>query len=96
MRIPPSPPTKTAATTTLSAATGAVVNLFVTLKLSGDAHTYDLEETCNGALAGLVGITSACSVVELWAALFIGAIAVFWYQVRRRSLSRCSFPPHAR
>ena len=74
---------KTAATTTLSAATGAVVNLFVTLKLSGDAHTYDLEETCNGALAGLVGITSACSVVELWASLFIGAIAVFWYQCGR-------------
>ena len=32
------------------------------------------------ALAGLVGITSACSVVDPWASLLIGAIAAFAYQ----------------
>ena len=79
---------KTATTTTLSAASGAVTNLIIALRLSGAEHVYDLEETCNGALAGLVGITSACSVVDPWASLLIGAIAAFAYQGGRVLLLR--------
>lgn len=73
---------KTAVTTTLSAASGAVANLVLQYHLCGGGrHIYDLEATCNGALAGLVGITSACPVVDPWAAVVIGAIASVWYQV---------------
>jgi Amt family ammonium transporter len=79
---------KTATTTTLSAASGAVTNMFLTHQMSGAAHLYDLEETCNGALAGLVGITSACSVVDPWASIIIGIISVFWYQAGRVALLR--------
>jgi len=78
---------KTAVTTTLSAASGAVANLFFQYHLPGSGrHIYDLEATCNGALAGLVGITSACPVVDPWAALVIGAIASLWYQMGARLL----------
>ena len=68
---------KVAVTTTLSAAAGGLTNLFIHFKLQGG--TYDVAEMCNGVLAGLVGITSACSVVEPWAALVIGSIAAFAY-----------------
>ena len=53
---------KTAVTTTLSAASGAVANLWFQYHLPGAGrHIYDLEATCNGALSGLVAITSACA-----------------------------------
>ena len=46
---------KTAVTTTLSAASGAVANLWFQYNLPGSGrHVYDLEATCNGALSGLV------------------------------------------
>ena len=35
----------------------------------------DLPISCNGALAGLVGITAPCAFVASWAAVLIGAIA---------------------
>nr|ASG81411.1 ammonium transporter [Botryococcus braunii] len=40
---------------------------------------YDVMAMGNGALAGLVGITSACSTVYPWAALIIGAVAGVLY-----------------
>ncbi|KAK7237872.1 ammonium transmembrane transporter [Aureococcus anophagefferens] len=67
---------KTAVTTTLAAAAGGVTNLFIHYKLT---HTYDVAEMCNGILAGLVSITSACAVVEPWAALVIGFVGAWVY-----------------
>ena len=67
---------RVAVTTTLAAATGGIVNLFVHYRLS---QTYDVAEMCNGILAGLVSITSATAVVEPWAAVVIGAIGAFAY-----------------
>ncbi|KAH8071388.1 ammonium transmembrane transporter [Aureococcus anophagefferens] len=63
-------------TTTLAAAAGGLTNLFLHYQLS---HVYDVAEMCNGVLAGLVSITSACAVVEPWAAVVIGLIGAFVY-----------------
>merc|ERR1711907_809677 len=46
-----------------------ITNLFIHKLLTG---VLSLEETCNGVLAGLVGITSACSVVDTGAAFVCG------------------------
>mmetsp|Transcript_15769 Transcript_15769/g.42380 ORF Transcript_15769/g.42380 Transcript_15769/m.42380 type:complete len:464 (-) Transcript_15769:387-1778(-) len=67
---------KTAVTTTLSAASGAVACLGI-FKMS--THAFDLNQTLNGALAGLVSITAGCSVVEPYAAVIIGAIGALVY-----------------
>jgi len=78
---------KTAVTTTLSAAAGAVACLGI-FKMS--THAFDLNQTLNGALAGLVSITAGCSVVEPYAAVIIGAIgaAVYtaWAEFVKRKL----------
>jgi Amt family ammonium transporter len=60
---------KSAVTTTMSACGGAVTNLIIHKILTG---VLSLEETCNGVLAGLVGITSACSVVDTGVAFACG------------------------
>jgi Amt family ammonium transporter len=67
---------KVAATTTLAAAAGGLTNLFIHYGLS---HMFDVAEMCNGILAGLVSITSACAVVEPWAAVTIGVVGAFAY-----------------
>jgi len=69
---------KTAVTTTLAAAAGCIANLGIHKGISG---ILSLEEACNGALAGLVGITSACSVVEPWAAVLIGIGGAIAYTI---------------
>ncbi|MXZ91359.1 MAG: ammonium transporter [Chloroflexi bacterium] len=61
-----------AVNTLLSGATGAVVALYITLIAKGKA---DILMACNGALAGLVGITAPVNFVDPWAAVVIGAIA---------------------
>ncbi|MYC37749.1 MAG: ammonium transporter [Chloroflexi bacterium] len=58
--------------TLLAGATGAVVALYITIIRTGQA---DILMACNGALAGLVGITAPVSYVDPWAAVVIGAIA---------------------
>ena len=74
---------KTAATTTLAAAAGGLSNLFIHHHLGG---FYDVAEMCNGVLAGLVSITSACSVVEPWAAVVIGVLGACAYTCGSRLL----------
>ena len=61
-----------AVNTLLSGATGAVVAMYITLIVKGKA---DILMACNGALAGLVGITAPVNFVDPWAAVIIGAIA---------------------
>ena len=58
--------------TLLAGATGAVVALYIQLIRTGKA---DILMACNGALAGLVGITAPVAYVDPWAAVVIGAIA---------------------
>ena len=69
-------------TTTLSAAAGGVVGLFLKRALPpqlGGTGVYDIGHTCNLLLGGLVGITAGCSVTDPWAALIIGTISAFVY-----------------
>ena len=61
-----------AVNTLLAGATGSVVALYITLIAKGKA---DILMACNGALAGLVGITAPVAFVDPWAAVVIGAVA---------------------
>ena len=58
--------------TLLAGATGAVVALYIQLIRTGKI---DILMACNGALAGLVGITAPVAFVDPWAAVVIGALA---------------------
>ena len=61
-----------AVNTLLAGAAGSVSALYIMLLRTGKA---DIEMACNGALAGLVGITAGCAYVDPWASVVIGAIA---------------------
>ncbi|KAK9810523.1 hypothetical protein WJX72_012129 [[Myrmecia] bisecta] len=67
---------KIAVNTSLAAAAGGVTSLVVTAALG---HPGDVRPALNGILAGLVGITSGCSVVEPYAAVIIGGTAAVAY-----------------
>ena len=61
-----------AVNTLLAGAAGATAAIYITMIRTGDA---DIEMACNGALAGLVGITAGCAYVDPWASVVIGLIA---------------------
>ena len=61
-----------AVNTLLAGATGSVVALYIQIMRTGKADTL---MACNGALAGLVGITAGAAYVEPWSAVVIGAVA---------------------
>lgn len=63
-----------ATNTFLAGIAGAVTTLYYTLWRTGKA---DVTQACNGALAGLVGITAPCAYVAPWAAVVIGVVAGF-------------------
>ena len=56
-------------TTNISAAAAAIVAMFFSYKNNG---IFNVADTINGALAGLVGITAGCAFVSPFAALVIG------------------------
>ena len=58
--------------TLMAGATGSIVALYIRLVQTGET---DILIACNGALAGLVGITAGAAFVEPWSAVAIGAIA---------------------
>lgn len=58
--------------TLMAGATGSIVALYIRLVQTGKT---DILIACNGALAGLVGITAGAAFVEPWSAVAIGAIA---------------------
>ncbi len=55
--------------------------LHARLLLSACCRKWETVNVCNGVLAGLVGITAGCSVVEPWAAMLCGAIAAIVFGV---------------
>ncbi|MDJ0598416.1 MAG: ammonium transporter [Crocosphaera sp.] len=61
-----------AVTTNLAAAAGGVAATLTAWAKDGKP---DLSMIINGILAGLVGITAGCNVVDYWGAVIIGAIA---------------------
>jgi len=82
---------KVMVTTTLSAATGAVSTLAVGSFLDSKAEgkmVIKLEYANNGVLAGLVGITAGCAVVEPYGAFIIGIGASFVYVFSSKFLKK--------
>lgn len=71
-----------AVSTALSGATGGISALFTNLWLeerrTGEPH-FSLLMAMNGALSGLVAVTSGCGVVEPWAAIVIGLVSGWVY-----------------
>ena len=68
--------------TTLSAAAGAFSTLYLSFGISsmnGGGGVWDLVMALNGALAGLVSITSGCATMDPWAAIISGVIGGFVY-----------------
>ena len=67
-------------TTTLSGVTACIATMLIlsviNYSTTGDV-VFDVIGAGNGALAGLVGITSACAIVQPWAAIVIGLVSAF-------------------
>ena len=71
-----------AVTSTVASASGAIACMFLDSILDS-VHTgetsYDLTAAMNGALAGLVSITSGCATVHPWCACIIGGVGGMFY-----------------
>ncbi len=73
-----------AVSTTLSPCASGLTGLLVKAVFTKFKHghrNYDLMTFGNSVLAGLVAITSACSTVLPWAAIVIGIVAGFVYNI---------------
>eukprot|EP00457_Paulinella_chromatophora_P002571 gb/GEZN01002576.1/.p1 GENE.gb/GEZN01002576.1/~~gb/GEZN01002576.1/.p1 ORF type:complete len:505 (-),score=45.02 gb/GEZN01002576.1/:881-2395(-) len=68
--------------TTMAAATAGTTVCFMTRQHS----RWDVPQTCNGILAGLVSITAGCSTVEPWGAFSIGVFGGFIYMLAQYSI----------
>lgn len=80
-----------AVSTAISGAAGGIIALFTNFwieeRRTGEPH-FSLIMAMNGSLAGLVGITASCAVVEPWAAMFIGAVSGWTYMWSSNMLIR--------
>lgn len=74
---------KVALTTTLAASSGTAVCALICALVEREL---DLTLILNGSLAGLVGVTASCIVVEPWHGLVIGAISSVVYYGGRKLL----------
>lgn len=82
--------------TTLSAAGGTLSALAVLmfLEFMDTGHVvYDLIGASNGTLGGLVGITSACSVVEVWHLLCVVMLLLLQPTFRALCSEQCFVLP---
>ena len=67
-------------TTTMSACVGGITCVTFE-RLRGITRMWNVQEMCNGILAGLVSITASCATVMPWAAIIIGCIGGFVYRL---------------
>lgn len=67
---------KTMVTTTISAAFGGITTVVLS-KITD--KIWDTSSASNGILAGLVGVTASCSVIEPEGAMVIGVVSAFVY-----------------
>mmetsp|Transcript_64406 Transcript_64406/g.147542 ORF Transcript_64406/g.147542 Transcript_64406/m.147542 type:complete len:384 (-) Transcript_64406:47-1198(-) len=74
---------KVAVTTTLSATMACLTATLISFIFE---KSFDIGIALNGILAGLVGITANCSVVDPWHAVLIGFISAWVYYGSRRLL----------
>jgi len=65
---------RTAVTTTLTGCTSALTTLFGKRMQTGH---WSVNDVCNGLLGGFAAITAGCSVVDPWAAIICGFVAVW-------------------
>ena len=73
-----------AVATALSGASGGITALFTNLwweeRVTGEPK-FVIQMAMNGALSGLVAVTSGCAVMEPWAAIITGVIAGWLYML---------------
>lgn len=74
-----------AVNTTLAAAMGAIVAMFITFFRT---RKWDLSMTLNGSLAGLVAVTAPCAFISPFSAVIIGAAAAVVLIVALEALER--------
>lgn len=78
-----------AVTTTMAAAAGAISGVFTDAIYeaykTGEV-TYDLTMCMNGALAGLVAVTSGCATMPAWAAILVGIVGGWCYILGSKAL----------
>merc|ERR1719216_485698 len=67
---------RVAVTTTLSACSAGLTSVFIAKLAEG---AFSVERMGNGILAGLVGVTANCHIVEAWGAICIGLISSIVY-----------------
>lgn len=74
---------RAAINTMLASAAGGIMGMIVYTSLN-PGREWNITSSLNGILAGLVSITAGCSVVQLWAAIIIGAIGGIIYILASR------------
>eukprot|EP01130_Rhizamoeba_saxonica_P008318 TRINITY_DN3362_c0_g1_i2.p1 TRINITY_DN3362_c0_g1~~TRINITY_DN3362_c0_g1_i2.p1 ORF type:complete len:378 (-),score=82.64 TRINITY_DN3362_c0_g1_i2:36-1169(-) len=76
---------RVAVCTTLAGAISGATTLMITRYLDKE---WNLPNTLNGLLGGLVGVTAPCAFIEPWAALIIGLLSGALYYVSSKLLVR--------